>query len=179
MTEAHNRLGRVSVLHAVSVGSPGDRRFHILAESSYGDRAILWMEKEQLFNLAMALKRIIAIVSQQAEEGNAESAPAEPVTSVDGPLDLQVGRLDVGYDEGLSLYLIATYGREDDDDSMASVSLMATRSDADAFADQAFSVCASGRPLCPLCGVPIDAGEQHICPKHNGHGTLGETTTQA
>ena len=179
MNEAHNEMGRIARLKADAVGEPGERYFRLIADSLEGRSVVMWMEKEQLFNLAMALKRIIAIVSQQAEEGNAESAPAEPVTSVDGPLDLQVGRLDVGYDEGLSLYLIATYGREDDDDSMASVSLMATRSDADAFADQAFSVCASGRPLCPLCGVPIDAGEQHICPKHNGHGTLGETTTQA
>ena len=36
------------------------------------------------------------------------------------------------------------------------------------FAADAIKVCASGRPLCPLCGEPINP-EGHTCPRTNGH----------
>jgi uncharacterized repeat protein (TIGR03847 family) len=31
-------------------------------------------------------------------------------------------------------------------------------------------VVSQGRPICPLCGQPIDP-EGHFCPRSNGHGT--------
>jgi hypothetical protein len=33
----------------------------------------------------------------------------------------------------------------------------------------------SGRPTCPLCGEPDDAGEQHVCVRDNGRKRLYET----
>jgi uncharacterized repeat protein (TIGR03847 family) len=37
-----------------------------------------------------------------------------------------------------------------------------------AFILHALAVVAEGRPLCQLCGLPIDP-EGHICPASNGH----------
>ena len=37
-----------------------------------------------------------------------------------------------------------------------------------AFARQALTVVAAGRPPCPLCGNPLDP-EGHVCPRANGH----------
>ena len=37
-----------------------------------------------------------------------------------------------------------------------------------AFAEEALRVCAAGRPLCPLCGGPMDPNG-HPCPRTNGH----------
>jgi hypothetical protein len=34
--------------------------------------------------------------------------------------------------------------------------------------DYALQVVASGRPICPLCGRPIDHGG-HFCPRTDGH----------
>jgi hypothetical protein len=31
-------------------------------------------------------------------------------------------------------------------------------------------VIAGGRPICPLCGAPIEASG-HVCPRSNGHAT--------
>jgi uncharacterized repeat protein (TIGR03847 family) len=37
-----------------------------------------------------------------------------------------------------------------------------------AFARRALRIVAQGRPPCPLCGLPLDAGG-HICPRQNGY----------
>jgi uncharacterized repeat protein (TIGR03847 family) len=37
-----------------------------------------------------------------------------------------------------------------------------------AFIKRAERVVAAGRPPCPLCGLPLDAGG-HVCPRQNGH----------
>jgi uncharacterized repeat protein (TIGR03847 family) len=38
-----------------------------------------------------------------------------------------------------------------------------------ALARHAAAIVAAGRPICVLCGRPIDP-EGHFCPKRNGHG---------
>ena len=175
MTEARNELGRVSSLRADAVGQPGLRRFRLLAESSNGGSAVLWMEKEQLFNLGVVLKSVIATVEGQSRRHGAghvpPEEPGEPWAPIGQPVEFQVGRLAVGYDERTVLYMIAAYTDEDPEDATPMVSLTATQQEMDTLADQAFEVCAAGRPLCPLCGVPVGP-EGHVCPRHNGHGML-------
>ncbi len=41
----------------------------------------------------------------------------------------------------------------------------------EAFAGHAEAVVAAGRPLCPMCGQPLDP-QGHLCPRRNGHGAL-------
>jgi len=41
----------------------------------------------------------------------------------------------------------------------------------EAFALHAEAVVAAGRPLCPMCGQPLDP-QGHLCPRRNGHGAL-------
>ena len=172
MTEAHNELGRVSSLRADAVGEPGSRRFRLLVESVSGGSAVLWMEKEQLFSLGEAIKRIIAIVEEQGKGRSAGRSPTEESGETSAhtgqPLEFQVGRLSIGYDEGTALYLVSAHTEEDPEDVTPLVSLEATEQDVDALADEAFEVCAAGRPRCVLCGAPMGQ-EQHICPRHNGH----------
>ncbi|MEE8443377.1 MAG: DUF3090 family protein [Dehalococcoidia bacterium] len=178
MAEANNELGRVSNLKADAVGEPGSRRFRLLAESRGGGALVIWMEKEQLFNLGVALKRIIATVEEQSSAQGTEYTPAEEPEEPEVPtgqsVELQTSRLAVDYDERTLLYSIAAHGDGDDEDpdeAVAAVSLIANQQEMDALADQAFEVCAAGRPRCPLCGAPMGP-EPHICPRHNGHGIL-------
>lgn len=39
------------------------------------------------------------------------------------------------------------------------------------FARHAEALVAAGRPLCPMCGQPLDP-QGHLCPRRNGHGAL-------
>jgi uncharacterized repeat protein (TIGR03847 family) len=41
----------------------------------------------------------------------------------------------------------------------------------EAFARHAEALVAAGRPLCPMCGQPLDP-QGHLCPRRNGHGAL-------
>ena len=173
MTEASNELGRVSNLRANAVGEPGSRRFCLLVESMSGLSSVLWLEKEQLFNLGIALKNIIATVDEgkanEAGERIVDDEPGGSEASADQAVEFQVSQLAVGYNEGNGLYIIAAHAEDESEDSTIAVaSFLATQQQVDALADEAFEVCAAGRPRCPLCSGPMGP-EPHVCPKHNGH----------
>ncbi|MFH1140435.1 MAG: DUF3090 family protein [Chloroflexota bacterium] len=172
MTEAQHELGRVSSLKAEAVGQPGSRRFRLAVAARSGGSAVLWLGKEQLFNLGVAIKRIIATVEERRRGRARRSAPPEslgdPSSGGGSSVEFQVGRMAIGYDEGAALYIIAGYDTESEEDAIPAVSLVATRDQMDSLADEAFAVCAAGRPHCPLCGAPMGP-DPHVCPRHNGH----------
>ena len=177
MIQSYNHFGRISVLTADAIGEPGHRRFRLLAEAPEGRSAVLWLEKEQLWTLGLSIKGLLA----RSEEGNrrtGEPSPeveqvVEPSVAFGHQVDLQVGRLGVGYDGRQELYIVTAFSVEsvESDQKMPDVSLMASHSEMDALAEEAFRVCAAGRPLCPLCAAPMDP-EGHVCPRHNGHARL-------
>ena len=53
-----NDLGLVDYLHCEAIGEPGQRTFNITARSDRGE-AVVWMEKEQLFQLGISLKQFL------------------------------------------------------------------------------------------------------------------------
>ena len=57
--------------------------------------------------------------------------------------------------------------REDEEETATLVLRLNLRQSADLSADAA-SLVAAGRPLCPMCGQPMDA-DGHVCPQQNGH----------
>lgn len=176
MLEALHEFGRISSIKADAIGEPGQRRFRLLIEAA-GDRsAELWLEKEQLFNLGVAIKRLLAVAESKEDDPGVQSAVGEemigPSMSAGQHLDFQVDRMGVGYDDQRRLYIITAYGIEtDEQEERPDVSLMASRSEVYTLTEELFRVCAAGRPLCPLCSAPMGP-EPHICPRHNGHGRL-------
>ena len=178
MTDALHDFGRVSSLSADAVGEPGQRRFRLQVEATNGRTAVLWLEKEQLFDFGVVLKRLMATLE------NPGSGPGVDAEDAVGPgdelpepglyLDFKVGRLEVGYDQQRRLYEITAQDIDSlEDRRQPDLSLMASQADVDALADEAFLVCAAGRPLCPLCGAPMGE-DPHVCPKHNGHVSVQE-----
>ena len=65
-------LGLVDSVEAVAIGEPGKRTFKITARGPRGE-AIIWMEKEQLFQIGLAIKQFTAAV-----EAPATVTPYEP-----------------------------------------------------------------------------------------------------
>src|ERR1700686_1122002 len=60
--EMSTDLGPVNVIGADAVGGPGQRRFRLYAQA--GTRSvIMWMEKEQLTRLSLALDRAMAQIT--------------------------------------------------------------------------------------------------------------------
>ncbi|MBI4201548.1 MAG: DUF3090 family protein [Chloroflexi bacterium] len=176
MTEARYQFGRVSSIRASAVGQPGSRRFRLLVEAQNGARAVVWMEKEQLFRLAVALKQVVAQVGELQSRRQREPRLVEPALSPVEQVEFQTGQMAVGYDERLALFLLTASEAEEPERGLPRLSLLADGRTMSTLADEALEVCAAGRPLCPLCGAPLDPGVTHICPRQNGHHTvLGET----
>ena len=169
MAQAKNEFTSVSGLRAESVGEPGKRTFRIVVDSA-SSSASIWLEKEQLFELALSIQQMIATLPKDREpEGE---PPTDREADALTRLDFKVTKLVLGHDGGRGLFIIDAHDPEDDES--ATVRVWASVDQATAFSREALSVCASGRPLCPLCGRPLDPSG-HSCARVNGHLTLSDT----
>jgi uncharacterized repeat protein (TIGR03847 family) len=177
-------LGLIDVLGADAVGQPGQRRFRLFVRGVRGS-AIMWMEKEQLNTLSLALDGLLAEFSEGKilrTEVQVGPRPAPVTMPSDFPRnpdhDFQVARLGLNYDEARALFLLVVvpleiimergqepqaWIRED-----AAVSFLFTQHQAQALTNTITILVTSGRPVCPLCGTPLDGGP-HVCEKQNGH----------
>jgi uncharacterized repeat protein (TIGR03847 family) len=57
---------------------------------------------------------------------------------------------------------------EELDEDRFEVRFLLTRAQVRAFVLHALAIVEEGRPLCQLCGLPMDA-DGHLCPASNGH----------
>lgn len=169
MGTPRNEFTNVTKLDPEALGEPGHRTFRIMVDGG-NSSAVMWLEKEQLFQLALATQQLLGSME---EEGQASPSMAPP----DGPevptqLEFHVGKLVLGHDGSRGLFMIEAHDSEDeteeDEEGDAAVRVWANREQVKDFAEKALRVCAAGRPLCPLCHRPIDP-EGHQCARVNGH----------
>lgn len=177
-------LGPISIIGADAVGGPGQRRFRLYAQA--GARSvIMWMEKEQLNTLSLALDRILAQITEgKVLRAIAQAEPKPEVAGIptnfpDRPtFELQVGQLRIGYDESRTLLaliaapieIVLERGQEPraiirEDEA---VSIFFTMQQAQVLTSSITALVTSGRPVCPLCNKPLDGGP-HACVQQNGH----------
>jgi uncharacterized repeat protein (TIGR03847 family) len=158
-----------------TVGPPGERAFYLQARD--GARVVsVGLEKQQSAVLAEKIEEVLDEL--MGEEGNPFSVPAAtPVELLDDdPLDQPVdeqfrtGVMSLGWDPTTVQMVIEAYPYVDDDDYDPSESepeeVLRVRipvGTARAFAKRTRDIVNAGRPVCPLCGNPMDAG-RHVCP---------------
>jgi uncharacterized repeat protein (TIGR03847 family) len=159
---ARNELGKVAMLNASSVGIPGERYFCLTVEAEYG-KACFWLEKEQLFNLAMAAKHLL---DAEVVPENSQPDPVPDPNIVQG-LEFRVGELNLAQEQQTGLFRIMVKDFEQDEDE-STAAFLATAAQLENMSSEALKVCAGGRPRCALCGSPIGP-DQHICVRSNGH----------
>jgi uncharacterized repeat protein (TIGR03847 family) len=160
-----------------TVGRPGARTFYLQARD--GRRVVsVALEKEQSAVLAHKIDEILDEV--RSVDGNPSSVPeTAPVELVDdAPLDqpveaeFRVGAISLGWDPSTAQVVVEAYPLVDPDDDgpdpddleepAEMMSLRLPVGTARAFAARTLQVVGSGRPLCPLCGAPMDP-EGHVC----------------
>ena len=163
MGPTKNEFTQVTGLRAEALGEPGKRTFRVLVDGT-ASSATLWLEKEQLLQLAMAIQRLMATVSGDQDGPTTQLEGESPMPS---NLDFKVFKLVLGHDAGRGFFVDA-HGEEDAEEETSTVRVWASNAQAREFSKEALRVCASGRPLCPLCGGPIDP-TGHSCPRVNGH----------
>src|SRR5947209_5386605 len=190
-------LGLVDLLGADAIGQPGQRRFRLFARSRRASM-LIWIEKEQLSNLALELDRLLAqltegrilrTIAEAPEEGKGEinhPAAGMPTTFPKTPdYELQASgpsgqavQMILSYDEGRDLFellampveIILQAGQEPQAliREDDAVSLLFTQEQAYELSSTITALVSSGRPVCPLCHTPLDGGP-HACVRQNGH----------
>ena len=174
-------LDPVTRLTADAVGAPGQRTFYLQAASG-ADQVTLLVEKEQVRRLAESLQSWLPELAADRPEDPEEARVAEAgELALSEPLepDFRVGQLSLSYDpERDRVLVVATelVAGEEQPEELApevvpdpqEVRLFVTRPQLRVLARHGSQVVARGRPLCPLCGNPLDPSG-HVCPALNGH----------
>jgi uncharacterized repeat protein (TIGR03847 family) len=179
-------LDPVTRLTADAVGAPGERTFYLQAASG-ADQVTLLVEKEQVRRLAESLQSWLPELAADRPEDPEEARVAEAgELALSEPLepDFRVGQLSLSYDPerdrvvvvAVELLAADELPEEELPPELApelapeprEVRLVVTRPQLRVLARHGSQVVARGRPLCPLCGNPMDASG-HICPALNGH----------
>ena len=177
-------LGQVDVLGAEAVGQPGQRRFRLFVRSRRGS-AIMWMEKEQLNGLSLALDRFLAQLTEgqvlRTEAQAGQQAPVEgmPANFPSTPdYEFQVAQIKIGYEEVGGLFLLSVIpleivmGSDQEPEAVidedAAVLFFFSQQQGQRLTEAVSVIVSAGRPVCPLCGTPLDGGP-HACVKQNGH----------
>lgn len=181
MSQELNDFGQPDILDAEAIGQPGQRRFRVFARRGRRS-ASLWMEREQMEALSLAIDRLLAQVSDEPvfrPEAQAE-LPKPPGAPGDFPphpdIEFQVSQIKLGYDEdddavvfiAAPLVLVEQDGEvvaEEDPDPQFVAHL--TRQQAIRLSRHITAALAGGRPRCPLCGQPMEPA--HVCVKQNGY----------
>ena len=177
-------LGLVQLLGADAVGKPGQRRFRLYAQSSRGS-LLMWLEKEQLNSMALAIDHALAEISEgqllrtEAEAHETTTLTGLPTSFPDKPdYEFQIGQIRLSFTEAdmrfqlnvIPLELLQQLGEEpqiilNEDDE---ISFFFTLEQGQHLTHTIIRVIAAGRPTCPLCHQPLDGGP-HSCAKQNGH----------
>ncbi len=154
----------VQAFRAEALGQPGQRRFRLMVQAN-DETWIMWMEKQQMHALGLALAQIL----QQAGTEDAIIA----TSSGFGPFDeettnqFRLGRVDLGFDESDSSLIVVGHNIQEDEDDTG-LGLRFSQAQVNELIRESAALVAAGRPLCPMCGQPRDP-EGHVCPEQNGH----------
>lgn len=167
-------LGLVDSITAATIGEPGQRTFNIAARSARG-QAIVWMEKDQLLQLSLAIRQL----SEDQEAPN-PPAPFFPEYAHSGEpvlVEFKAGDMRLRYDADTDVFTMEATdpgNRDDDGDAEEQVAVQFSfgRSAAAEMAEEGQQIVAAGRPICPYCHSVIEQ-DGHVCPKTNGHSKSG------
>lgn len=173
-------------LRVEAIGDPGQRRFRLMAVVG-GDTFVVWMEKQQLQALGLALEQMLEQLPDRGPEVAPTSVPID--FDDDTRRQFRAGRMELGYDEGQDRLVIVAHDLNEDEedadpivaerDGEVSFACRVTREQAREMSADAAAVVSAGRPRCTMCGRPMGPGP-HVCPQQNGHlpHPLSETETE-
>jgi uncharacterized repeat protein (TIGR03847 family) len=159
-----HEFGLARGIDAQAFGQPGQRTFRLRLIGAEAESASLWMEKEQMQALSLALKQMLSQLEYNDTPPVADAGDFPVVAQH----DFRVGRMGMGFHPADRTVVLYTYelGVEDDDEPTVRVRL--TQEQCASLGAQLDDIIAGGRPICPLCGLPIDHGG-HMCVRANGH----------
>jgi uncharacterized repeat protein (TIGR03847 family) len=152
-------------------GTPGHRAFYLQARTA-SDTLTFTLEKAQVSVLAEKLGELLLMIDREDTISGAQPV-RDPALETDvTDAEWRIGTIGLAYDEGadqITLLIEPQSGDEEEgSEEPDSVRFLLRRDQVRSFILHAMAVVAEGRPLCQLCGLPMDP-EGHSCPASNGH----------
>lgn len=161
-------LNPVTHITIGAIGQPGKRTFYLQGRQGM-TIVTLVSEKEQIGALSRGVDELLERLGKENKPLLVNALEMELSQPIE-PL-FRIGQLGLGYDADKDLLVLVAYELPADEnaETVNVVRFWVAANQMRALARYAASVVAAGRPICVLCGRPIDP-EGHFCPKRNGHG---------
>ena len=169
MTYFHYEFDPADHLTVGTTGKPGQRTFFLQAGKGV-EFVSLVCEKEQMAALGEGLLSMLDQIDTENEVQGSGAAVwggfglVEPII-----LAWRVAQMGVGYDNETDRVVIIVQESADEPEDAEMGRFTISREFAEAFAMHVLNVVAAGRPMCPMCGEPMEP-DGHWCVKTNGHG---------
>ena len=157
-------FGVAKHIEATAVGQPGQRIFYLRLLGEGDHSAALKLEKQHLIGLRAALTEMLDRSGFQGPP-RVGAAAYFPATA---EYEFRVGQLGIGYlPEEERIVLEARELNAANVSDMAIIRVSLAPDQGAALTQQLEDLIQTGRPVCRLCGQPIDQ-EGHACPRSNG-----------
>ena len=188
MDSAKYNFGEVDKIRTEAIGVAGKRIFRILIDCPSKAAATLWLEKEQVYGLSMAMKKMAEAKGQEGRSGEEADFPdiaeadSAPVSS-GGSLEFKVSRLGLAYGPSKSRVTVFFYDERDEVVSEgesseeeyeeeaggpAALQVSLANAQLDEFITQSLDECSSGRGTDALSRHAMVATGK-VDPNTNGH----------
>jgi uncharacterized repeat protein (TIGR03847 family) len=162
------------VFTADYAGEPGQRQFFVQASGDFGTLTYM-AEKTQVQVLAEKLRDLLLMVDRD-DTIVSTSMQRDPAMGLQIPIEAAgaIGPIALAYEEEADNVVVIMQEADDEDEepivpeAIAGLRLRLRRDQVRAFVLHALAVVEEGRPICPLCNLPMNP-EGHDCPAGNGH----------
>jgi uncharacterized repeat protein (TIGR03847 family) len=152
-------------ISAVAVGPPGKRSFFIAIRGP-GQWLRVWLEKHDLLTITLAARELMLNLSINPADLVLPAPKEQPAPSGLPAAELELREAQLGYQEGRVEIILTAERVGPGNDAPSSLRLRPDMPHLAEFMIEAERVCTSGRPICPLCGGPIDPSG-HTCPRQD------------
>jgi uncharacterized repeat protein (TIGR03847 family) len=156
---------KVTKFEPETFGEPGNRTFRINADSA-SSSAKIWLEKEQLTELCLAM------VQMEKENQIAANSPDESSLGTEAEgltnLDFKTNQLSFGHIPETNYFVVDAHDPNEDNLESPTVRIWVTREMISPFSNKGLEIVSAGRRICQLCGRPMNV-EGHYCERSNGH----------
>ena len=142
---------------------------------------MVWLEKEQLFDVSVSIGRALELLGETVDPNIGEDEnlgsddPSDDWT--DDNIEFKAWSIRMNYDDNRKVFEFEASGPSPDTDTTDpaeaevenNVTFFFSLIQAKELTERGIEIVYAGRPLCVHCERPINAGDSHVCDRRNGH----------
>ena len=165
MAGPNHEFTQVTQFIPETFGDPGMRTFRISVDSA-SSSAKIWLEKEQLAELCLAMVQMEKENQSRANLTNDNPLGSEAAGLTN--LDFKANQLAFGHIPETNYFVVDAQDPDEDSQDNPTVRVWITREMIQNFSRKGLEIVSSGRQICQLCNRHMNV-EGHYCERMNGH----------